>query len=142
MIQSRASASGSLNSSFVKHAHVLRFDGPLGSSRISGDQAVRPVFPDSRELTSGCVFRAALYYGAVCALSGYIGLSVVRYLVKKSGKSSLIIFSLAIIIALSAVVIGEPQRIRGPDDRSVTLHVLLVYATGLASNRFTVSSVC
>ncbi|GAQ79300.1 hypothetical protein KFL_000280050 [Klebsormidium nitens] len=48
----------------------------------------------------------ALYYGAVCALSGYIGLSVVRYLVKKSGKSSLIIFSLAIIIALSAVVIG------------------------------------
>jgi hypothetical protein len=50
---------------------------------------------------------AALYYGAVCAVSGYVGLSVVRYLVKKYQKSSLIIFSLAIIIALSALVIGE-----------------------------------
>lgn len=47
----------------------------------------------------------ALIYGGICAVAGFVGLVLVRVAIRKYGRNSIIIFSLAIVIGASAVVI-------------------------------------
>jgi uncharacterized membrane protein YfcA len=49
--------------------------------------------------------RAALWYGFIGFVGGFIGQELVERMIKKYGRPSLVIFLLAFVIALSCVVL-------------------------------------
>eukprot|EP00850_Spirogloea_muscicola_P010048 SM000058S18478 [mRNA] locus=s58:105419:109295:+ [translate_table: standard] len=48
----------------------------------------------------------ALYFSAVCMVAALLGLSIVRAVVVRYGKASIVIFALATVIGASAIVMG------------------------------------
>eukprot|EP00850_Spirogloea_muscicola_P016300 SM000131S26730 [mRNA] locus=s131:223887:227709:- [translate_table: standard] len=48
----------------------------------------------------------ALYFSAVCMVAALLGLSIVRAVVVRCGKASIVIFALATVIGVSAIVMG------------------------------------
>lgn len=48
----------------------------------------------------------ALFFSALCFLSSLVGLSVVHHAISKYGRASIIVFSVAIVMGISAIMMA------------------------------------